>query len=717
MYYYNNSRNEFFSGQRIAFATAVGTAISFRFLNAQSVTVQDVVNNASGFMGLWSGGIENLTLRNYRSVPGDGRLLSSTRDAVHLSGYSKGTLRIENSKFARSGDDAIHYTSRTSDGIKTSCTATDTGCTGPGDLPDTKVWIKSPQIVEVNDVVEIYDVLTRARRGTATVKKVNGNVVEFVTPIAGMQNGDLFLDTAAVFDQVTIRGNRFENHRGRGILPDGPGLITGNTFVDVPQAMRITTVATKGGEGPIANHVRVENNIFENVFQRPVTEIGGDIVPTATDESAENFRIIGNHFLGVTTPIVRAELGRDIVVSGNDAVVTSATPVNLVEVGRSLNKANGVTVTGLTVHDTTGISVRTPVSILAGSRNVNVGTITGDFTAPEYINNTGAAPIYRGSSTTQALGAPGENHHLWDFDTSLDGWTAGFNATVSAPGDVLEYRLSGPDARIVSALDLTLDAGRLRYVKIGLRNATTGTYGQVYFRTAADPTWTESKKVTFTVRPTTAGFVEYVADLATVPSWTGTAIQLRIDPPDQAASGDDGIVDGAIDYVLLSPDPRLSGAVRWDTDAELATLTRNYMSSPQISDGKLTYDVTDTQEAAPRLTTPDVGELGLGLARLGTVEVKIKNPTIGTNVAVFHTTKEYPVQDAERRASLQVATLTSGYATFYVDLTTGSWTPTETLAKIRVDLPRVPGVASTDHGVESIAVVGDLTLLAARANH
>ncbi|WP_134009797.1 hypothetical protein [Kribbella sp. VKM Ac-2566] len=64
-----------------------------------------------------------------------------------------------------------------------------------------------------------------------------------------------------------------------------------------------------------------------------------------------------------------------------------------------------------------------------------------------------------------------------------------------------------------------------------------------------------------------------------------------------------------------------------------------------------------------------------------------------------------------------MATLTSGYATFYVDLTTGSWTPTETLAKIRVDLPRVPGVASTDHGVESIAVVGNLTLLAARANH
>ncbi|TDW86489.1 hypothetical protein EV647_6579 [Kribbella sp. VKM Ac-2566] len=132
--------------------------------------------------------------------------------------------------------------------------------------------------------------------------------------------------------------------------------------------------------------------------------------------------------------------------------------------------------------------------------------------------------------------------------------------------------------------------------------------------------------MTFTVRPTTAGFVEYVADLATVPSWTGTAIQLRIDPPDQAASGDDGIVDGAIDYVLLSPDPRLSGAVRWDTDAELATLTRNYMSSPQISDGKLTYDVTDTQEAAPRLTTPDVGELGLGLARLGTVEVRSRIP-------------------------------------------------------------------------------------------
>jgi hypothetical protein len=64
---------------------------------------------------------------------------------------------------------------------------------------------------------------------------------------------------------------------------------------------------------------------------------------------------------------------------------------------------------------------------------------------------------------------------------------------------------------------------------VRLKNSSPQTIGQVYFTTTTDLAWNNAKQVSFALNPY-SDFTTYTIDMSTVPGWTGTLKQLRIDP-------------------------------------------------------------------------------------------------------------------------------------------------------------------------------------------
>ncbi|WP_307376730.1 DUF5722 domain-containing protein [Microbacterium sp. W4I20] len=144
------------------------------------------------------------------------------------------------------------------------------------------------------------------------------------------------------------------------------------------------------------------------------------------------------------------------------------------------------------------------------------------------------------------IGAPvaavADESPQWTFGTPGDaqGWTVGNStATVEVTAAGLELQVTGNDPWLMSDT-FALDATTANTVVIHAQNETSNTVGKIYWETEAQPTGSEARSATFTLRPNETEPGEYLIDLRGVPAWEGTIRRLRIDPGENAT--DDGRV-------------------------------------------------------------------------------------------------------------------------------------------------------------------------------
>lgn len=125
------------------------------------------------------------------------------------------------------------------------------------------------------------------------------------------------------------------------------------------------------------------------------------------------------------------------------------------------------------------------------------------------------------------------NDLAWDFQSDLQGWTAGQQITglsqIPWAGNSIGGKITGADAYITSTDNLNIALTGSRYVVLRLKNATPQTIGEIYFTTTSDPAWDSSKHVSFAIQPY-SDYVTYTIDMSTLPTWSDTLKQLRIDP-------------------------------------------------------------------------------------------------------------------------------------------------------------------------------------------
>ncbi|MGZ5341412.1 MAG: fibronectin type III domain-containing protein [Solirubrobacterales bacterium] len=127
-------------------------------------------------------------------------------------------------------------------------------------------------------------------------------------------------------------------------------------------------------------------------------------------------------------------------------------------------------------------------------------------------------------------GFPAGDSQVWNFDADGDfgGWTPILNiASSSVSGGAFNATSTSSDPYMYSAR-IEKPAADNKVV-VRLRNGTPSATAQLFFTTAADSAWSESKSKRITTLPN-SDFTTYTFDMSTVPGWIGTITDLRLDP-------------------------------------------------------------------------------------------------------------------------------------------------------------------------------------------
>jgi hypothetical protein len=128
----------------------------------------------------------------------------------------------------------------------------------------------------------------------------------------------------------------------------------------------------------------------------------------------------------------------------------------------------------------------------------------------------------------------------WKFDTegNLKGWRVGNGISKL---QVISGRLEGTiidvDPSILSPEGLGIPISAKTFVRIVMKNATKGAFGQIYFVTDADLIWNEGKHRDFWLYSEESGYKTYDLDMSLVTGWTGILKMLRVDPEDGVSKG------------------------------------------------------------------------------------------------------------------------------------------------------------------------------------
>lgn len=123
---------------------------------------------------------------------------------------------------------------------------------------------------------------------------------------------------------------------------------------------------------------------------------------------------------------------------------------------------------------------------------------------------------------------------VWTFEEDAEGWDPTWDVSEPTVADgLVTFTATGDDPYIVGP-PFELPAVGYGTVTIRMR-VSDGRTGQVFFGTATAPDHTEERSVVFPIRPGDE-FRDYVLDLGSNPGWTGTIVNLRLDPTDTAGA-------------------------------------------------------------------------------------------------------------------------------------------------------------------------------------
>ncbi|WP_409346115.1 fibronectin type III domain-containing protein [Paenibacillus sp. MBLB4367] len=163
------------------------------------------------------------------------------------------------------------------------------------------------------------------------------------------------------------------------------------------------------------------------------------------------------------------------------------------------------------------------------------------------VESDGSGQRYKVEAKERGLPAIAKE---WSFKSEGDpeGWQAQGGATVSVSEGALRVGSTGSSSFIESDGNLSIRSPIYRYVKLNLKNHSSGSTVKLHFVTNSDRSWSEDKSIAFPILAHAGAFTEYTVDMSAHPKWKGQIEQLRLYPPDIPGSID-------IDYIRVTDEP------------------------------------------------------------------------------------------------------------------------------------------------------------------
>ena len=152
----------------------------------------------------------------------------------------------------------------------------------------------------------------------------------------------------------------------------------------------------------------------------------------------------------------------------------------------------------------------------------------------------------------------------YNFKSDDGLWTgAGDVTAVATAAGSITGTVTGPDPRLLSPGGEETDLDLNQYVTIWLRNDTSATKAQLFFKTETSQSFSSDKRFDFPVKANDPVGRVYHLNMGSNANWTGTLTGLRIDPAQGASSG-----SFEIDYVKVHTEAQPTPHLEWIDDAD-----------------------------------------------------------------------------------------------------------------------------------------------------
>jgi len=283
------------------------------------------------------------------------------------------------------------------------------------------------------------------------------------------------------------------------------------------------------------------------------------------------------------------------------------------------------------------------------------------------------------------------SNETWGFeeDGNLEGWNLVSSLTGDVSDGALHLQITGADPYIATD-GQSIDASVYKKIKIRMKNGTASTNMDFFFFSSEYPDGYDLNKFARTViSANDTDYKEYTIDMSNNPYWAGKITLLRIDPVDEATSGN---ID--IDYINLETNP----VVEWNfnEDGNTQGWIADHSLSGSVANGIYHLDVTGDD---PYFLIPG---LSFDASTFKTLKIKMKNNTSDNGMDVYFFSSDY-VQDYDgsRYAHATTTANDSGYRVYTIDFSNNPyWTGKITF--LRID-PTAANSGSVD--IDYISVV------------
>ncbi len=333
-----NNKVELFSkhlkgtvGNIFVFGPLLRLCPSISVSNSEDIVLDNVTINAAGGMGLLGQYSKNITVKNSKVTPAEGRIVSATADATHFVNCT-GKITLKNNLFENQLDDAtnIHGIYEKIDTIESKNTFLSR---------ITHFQQYGFKTFKVGDTIEFVGDMNMKTIGTAKIKSIetiNKQMKRIVVDTQIPESVELGDAVAVVrqYPDIIIKDNIVRRNRARGMLLNcrGKTVVEGNLFQSSGSTLLFEGDASHWYEQGGVSDCTIRNNIFDNckyaIWGKAVISVEAGIKEDLdTSRYNKNILIEGNTFnVFDNTPLLNIFCVENLTWKDNKIVKTTAYP-------------------------------------------------------------------------------------------------------------------------------------------------------------------------------------------------------------------------------------------------------------------------------------------------------------------------------------------------------------------------------------------------------
>ena len=298
------------------------------------------------------------------------------------------------------------------------------------------------------------------------------------------------------------------------------------------------------------------------------------------------------------------------------------------------------------------------------------------------------------SNFSNELGITTTLNYCWNFNNigNAEGWQLAKNVSGSVSNGNFVVTPTGSDPYITSHDNLQMSASYNQF-NIVMRNATNGSFAQLFWATEDSPSFSDSRSKIFYLTNKDSKFTNYSLDLSASPGWSGMIKQFRLDVVNSNTVGSTQSV--IIDSIKMDIKPTVWN---FNTDANFEGWQLANNVSGSVSQGIFT--VTPTGEDS---YLKSVDNLTLSSDN-NIIEVLMKNGTVGTYAEFFWIRDDDAVWNTAKSARFNLTVKDAGYTKYMLDLSKNAeWKGT--IRQLRFDVVNTSNISVAESvGIDWIRI-------------